>query len=94
MTETTHVRTWAEAMRPDGGDALVVCLSGGGYPMAFLTVASRLDVHGTSSDRPLPYAHLDGGRAFEDGDWQHGRPTAAPLLALEAWMGMTETQPA
>ncbi|MDB4971952.1 MAG: peptidase [Myxococcaceae bacterium] len=57
------------------------------YPTAFLNVASGLARHGGDSDRPLPYTHLDlGGSATEDGDWQHGRPTAAPLVALTAWL--------
>jgi leucyl aminopeptidase len=57
------------------------------YPTAFLDVASGLVQHGSDSDRPLPYTHLDlGGSAVEDGDWQFGRPTAAPLVALSAWM--------
>jgi leucyl aminopeptidase len=61
------------------------------FPMAFLTIASGLDRHGASSRQPLPYIHLDiGGSAFESGDWQHGRPTATPVLTLSAWMGLTE----
>jgi leucyl aminopeptidase len=63
------------------------------FPMAFLTVASGLDRHGADARRPLPYVHLDiGGSAFEGGDWQHGRPTATPLLALSALLGMTGDQ--
>jgi hypothetical protein len=61
------------------------------FPMAFLTIASGLDRHGASSRQPLPYVHLDiSGSAFEGGDWQHGRPTATPVLTLSAWMGLTE----
>ncbi|MDB4989501.1 MAG: peptidase [Myxococcaceae bacterium] len=56
------------------------------YPTAFLSVASGLDRHGGDSDRPLPFTHLDlGGSATEDGDWQHGKPTGAPLVALAVW---------
>jgi leucyl aminopeptidase len=56
------------------------------YPTAFLHVASGLDRHGSDSDRPLPFTHLDlGGSATEGGDWQFGRPTAAPLVALAVW---------
>jgi leucyl aminopeptidase len=56
------------------------------YPTAFLHVASGLDRHGSDSDRPLPYTHIDlGGSATENGDWQFGRPTAAPVVALTAW---------
>ncbi len=55
------------------------------YPMAFLSRASGLDQHGRTSGVPIPYTHIDiGGSAYESGDWQHGRPTAAPLTALIA----------
>jgi leucyl aminopeptidase len=56
------------------------------YPAAFVTVASGLDKHGSDSDRPLPFTHIDlGGSATEHGDWQFGRPTAAPVVALAQW---------
>jgi leucyl aminopeptidase len=55
------------------------------FPMAFLMVASGLDKHGGDAERPLAYTHLDiGGSGVEGMDWQHGRPTAAPLVALAA----------
>ncbi|MGF1510490.1 MAG: leucyl aminopeptidase family protein [Myxococcota bacterium] len=55
------------------------------FPMAFLCVASGLDHHGRDADRPLPYTHIDiGGSALDEADWQRGRPTGAPLLALGA----------
>jgi len=58
------------------------------FPMAFLIKASGLGAHGRFSEAPLCYTHIDiGGSGVEGGDWQHGRPTAAPLLAwLEAWV--------
>jgi leucyl aminopeptidase len=53
------------------------------FPMAFLAVASGLSQHGRDGDLPLPYTHVDiGGSYCEGGDWQHGRPTAAPVVAL------------
>jgi leucyl aminopeptidase len=53
------------------------------FPVAFLLRASGLEGHGTDSARALAYTHLDiGGSGVEGGDWQHGRPTAAPVLAL------------
>lgn len=56
------------------------------FPAAFLTVASGLDKHSVDSDRPLPFTHIDlGGSGIEGGDWQHGRPTAAPVTALSVW---------
>lgn len=55
------------------------------FPMAFLSVASGVDRHGGQAQIPLAYTHLDlGGSGCEGGDWQHGRPTAAPVVALAA----------
>ncbi|MEE9393288.1 MAG: leucyl aminopeptidase family protein [Planctomycetota bacterium] len=55
------------------------------FPMAFLAIASGLDRHGADSDGALPYTHIDiGGSFVGDGDWQHGKPTAAPVVALVA----------
>lgn len=56
------------------------------YPAAFVNVASGLVHHGSDAERPLPFTHVDlGGSATEGGDWQHGRPTAAPVVALSVW---------
>lgn len=53
------------------------------FPVAFLSIASGLDRHGRSGHPPLAYTHVDiGGSYAEGGDWQHGNPTAAPVLAL------------
>ncbi len=53
------------------------------FPMAFLALASGLDKHGGDSDRPVPYTHVDiGGSACEGSDWQHGRPTGRPVVAM------------
>ena len=55
------------------------------FPMAFLVVAAGLSDHGLRSEHPLPFTHLDlAGSATEGGDWQHGRPTGAPIPALAA----------
>lgn len=55
------------------------------FPMAFLVMASGLDAHGRHSDHPLPYCHIDvAGSATVGGDWQHGAPTGAPVVALAA----------
>lgn len=55
------------------------------FPMAFLCLASGLDKHGTDSAVPLPFTHIDiGGSGVEGGDWQHGRPTGRPLVAMLA----------
>jgi leucyl aminopeptidase len=56
------------------------------FPAAFLAIASGLDKHGTDSGEPLPFTHIDlGGSGCEGGDWQHGRPSAAPVTALSLW---------
>ncbi|MEM6544350.1 MAG: leucyl aminopeptidase family protein [Pseudomonadota bacterium] len=53
------------------------------FPAAFLIAVSGLDAHGSDSESPLPFCHLDiAGSACEGGDWQFGKPTAAPLMAL------------
>lgn len=53
------------------------------FPMAFLAIASGLDKHGTDSQQPLPYVHVDiAGSGVEGGDWQHGKPTAAPVTCF------------
>lgn len=50
------------------------------FPMAFLSIASG--VEGTA----LRYTHMDiGGSAVENCDWQWGRPTGRPVVALCAW---------
>lgn len=55
------------------------------FPMAFLTVVSKLDQHGVHSEQPIPYVHVDiAGSGVEGGDWQHGKPAAAPVLAMAA----------
>ncbi|WKE66349.1 leucyl aminopeptidase family protein [Gallaecimonas kandeliae] len=55
------------------------------FPMAFLDVAAGLDKHGLDSAKPIPYSHLDiAGSGVEGGDWQHGSPSAAPVITLAA----------
>ena len=56
------------------------------FPAAFLAIASGLAPHGErGSSRPLAYTHVDiGGSAMEGCDWQHGRPTASPVVTLAA----------
>ena len=53
------------------------------FPMAFLTIAAGLDQHGSASQQPLPYIHVDiAGSGVEGGDWQHGKPTATPVASF------------
>ena len=58
------------------------------FPAAFLLRASGLEKHGLDAKHPIPFVHIDiAGSACEDGDWQHGRPTGAPVVALAArWL--------
>ncbi len=63
----------------------VSTMRGHQFPMAFLAIASGLDQHDQGSDKPLPYTHVDiAGSGVENSDWQHGKPTAAPVAALAA----------
>jgi leucyl aminopeptidase len=56
------------------------------FPMAFLDIASGLVRHGRDGDKPIAYTHIDLGGSYCEGmDWQHGRPTAAPVAALATW---------
>lgn len=53
------------------------------YPFAFMSIASGLDKHGSDSDKPIAYTHLDiAGAAEETGIGQLGRPTGCPIPAL------------
>jgi len=56
------------------------------FPAAFLLIASGLEPHcHRDADKPLPFVHIDiGGSGVEGGDWQHGRPTARPVVAFTA----------
>ncbi len=55
------------------------------FPMAFLALSSGLDKHHARSETPLCYTHIDiAGSGVEGGNWQHGKPTGAPLVALAA----------
>jgi len=53
------------------------------FPMAFLAVSSGLVRNSRLGGSPIPYTHIDiGGSGVTGGDWQHGRPTGAPVVAL------------
>ena len=58
------------------------------FPAAFLLKAAGLSNDGVKRDQPdqcYRFTHLDiGGSGVEGGDWQHGRPTGAPVLGLMA----------
>ncbi len=51
------------------------------FPFAFLELTAGL------ARRGIPFAHLDiGGTAVMPPDWQFGRPTGSPILAMVAWL--------
>lgn len=56
------------------------------FPMAFLVAAAGLDQHGLNTAQPIPYCHIDiAGSGVDGGDWQHSKPSAAPVAALAAY---------
>ncbi len=76
-------RTEADDVLSSNNGASVSVARGHQFPMAFLSLASGLDEHGQNSEKPLPYCHIDiAGSGVEAGDWQHDKPTAAPVVAL------------
>ena len=78
-------RTKADDVLSSNNGPSVSVARGHQFPMAFLSLASGLDEHGSRSDTPVPYIHVDiAGSGVEAGDWQHDKPTASPVLALAA----------
>ncbi|WP_412972361.1 M17 family metallopeptidase [Glaciecola sp. MF2-115] len=73
-------RTKADDVLSSNNAPSVTTMRGHQFPMAFLTVASGLDKHEANCELPLPYTHVDiAGSGVENLDWQHGKPTAAPV---------------
>lgn len=78
-----HPRTHAEDVLSSNNKPSVSTVRGHQFPAAFLIVSSGLDFHDSTSEQPLAYTHVDiAGSAVENMDWQHGKPTAAPIAAL------------
>ncbi|MCV2884662.1 leucyl aminopeptidase family protein [Aestuariibacter sp. AA17] len=78
-------RTKADDVLSSNNAPSVATVRGHQFPMAFLSIASGLDQHSLNSDYPIPYTHVDiAGSGVEGGDWQHGKPTAAPVAAFAA----------
>lgn len=70
-------RTKADDILSSNNAASAVTARGHQFPMAFLVLASGLDKH------DVAYTHVDiAGSGVESGDWQHGKPTAAPVMML------------
>ena len=85
-------RTSADDVLSSNSEPSTATARGHQFPMAFLCIASGLDEHGRESDQPLAYTHIDiGGSATEGGDWQHGRPTGTPVVALSGAYLTTST---
>lgn len=78
-------RTKADDLLSSNNAPSVTTARGHQFPMAFLTMASGLSEHCAVSDNPIPFTHVDiAGSGVENGDWQHGKPTAAPVTAMAA----------
>jgi leucyl aminopeptidase len=78
-------RTKADDLLSSNNGPSATTARGHQFPMAFLTMASGLEQHDASSDNPIPFTHVDiAGSGVENGDWQHGKPTAAPVAAMAA----------
>ena len=78
-------RTKADDVLSCNNAASSVTPRGHQFPMAFLAISSGLDKHDCNAEKPMPYVHIDiAGSGVEGGDWQHGKPTAAPVAMLAA----------
>lgn len=76
-------RTKADDLLSSNNGPSAVTARGHQFPMAFLSLVSGLDKHDVNSEQPIPYIHIDiAGSGVEGGDWQHGKPSAAPVSAL------------
>lgn len=73
-------RTKADDVLSSNNAPSVTTIRGHQFPMAFLTIASGLDQHEANAKQPLAYTHVDiAGSGVENLDWQHGKPTGAPV---------------
>ena len=55
------------------------------FPMAFLVVAAGLSQESANTGG-VPYLHIDiAGSGVDGGDWQHSKPSAAPVSSLAAF---------
>lgn len=76
-------RTKADDLLSSNNGPSAVTARGHQFPMAFLALVAGIDQHDIHSSQPIPYIHVDiAGSGVEGGDWQHGKPTAAPVAAL------------
>jgi leucyl aminopeptidase len=78
-------RTLADDVLSSNNAPSAVTARGHQFPMAFLNIVGGLDKHGSDSEKPLPYVHMDiAGSGVEGGDWQHGKPFPATISSLFA----------
>jgi leucyl aminopeptidase len=76
-------RTKADDLLSSNNAPSAITARGHQFPMAFLAIVSGLDKHDVDSEHPIPYIHVDiAGSGVEGGDWQHGKPSAAPVAAM------------
>ena len=76
-------RTKADDVLSSNNAPSVTTVRGHQFPMAFLSIASGLQNHQAHSNQPLAYTHVDiAGSGVEQLDWQHGKPTAAPVTSF------------
>lgn len=76
-------RTKADDLLSSNNGPSATTKRGHQFPMAFLAIVAGLDKHGSNSAQPLPYIHVDiAGSGVDTGDWQHGKPTATPVLSF------------
>jgi leucyl aminopeptidase len=76
-------RTKADDLLSSNNGPSAVTARGHQFPLAFLAIVSGLDKHDLCDESPLPYIHIDiAGSGVDGGDWQHGKPSAAPVSAL------------
>ncbi|MGB3726254.1 MAG: leucyl aminopeptidase family protein [Glaciecola sp.] len=78
-------RTKADDVLSSNNAPSVSTVRGHQFPAAFLSIASGIQRYDTRCETPLAYTHIDiAGSGVEQMDWQHGKPTAAPVVALLA----------
>ncbi|WP_395341433.1 M17 family metallopeptidase [Ningiella sp. W23] len=78
-------RSKADDVLSSNNAASVGTVRGHQFPMAFLSIASGIESHNASSESAIAYTHVDiAGSGIEGLDWQHGKPTAAPVAAFVA----------
>jgi leucyl aminopeptidase len=81
--EFIQSKTKADDVLSSNNKPSVSTVRGHQFPAAFLIVSAGLDQHDSTSEKPLSFTHIDiAGSGVENLDWQHGKPTAAPIAAL------------